>query len=521
VELRSGERLGGPVSSFPQGGRSGKKLFGTTLRAARAVWLAVVLLTVGLYILAIPERDAELLSTFQSLSPAQALILEEMGISGVQHARSVLVLEAAVALVFLMVALVIYVRKSDDWVAMLVSAGLVTYIARISPPLDTLAEARPELWLPTTLVQVLGLTCAIAFLYVFPDGRFVPRWSRFLLAAWVAWAIAWLLMPSSVFDLSDPFRLSVPSFVMLMLWIGSGIAIQTYRYLRVDTPVQRQQTKLILFGMTIALLGYLIFGLNRFAIPILEAPRHAAVVYDLIGVPIFLVIMLVVPVSFAVSILRYRLWDIDLVINRVIVYATLTAILGGMYSATITLSQRLFVALTGQQSDAAIVFTVLVVGATFTYLKGKLQNTVDRYVKPMPDPIKQVRAFGDELRAFCDLLDVEQLTHKILVESVRAFGARGGAVYLLRQGHYEPAYVEGEWDQVEGMSVWLDSEGERYGWISLGPRLNGLAYSDQDRAVFEDMTTLVARTMRLLAAVRVRVAEPAAAGSGRSDRLAS
>jgi hypothetical protein len=511
VELRSGERLGGPVSSFPQGGRSGKKLFGTTLRAARAVWLAVVLLTVGLYILAIPERDAELLSTFQSLSPAQALILEEMGISGVQHARSVLVLEAAVALVFLMVALVIYVRKSDDWVAMLVSAGLVTYIARISPPLDTLAEARPELWLPTTLVQVLGLTCAIAFLYVFPDGRFVPRWSRFLLAAWVAWAIAWLLMPSSVFDLSDPFRLSVPSFVMLMLWIGSGIAIQTYRYLRVDTPVQRQQTKLILFGMTIALLGYLIFGLNRFAIPILEAPRHAAVVYDLIGVPIFLVIMLVVPVSFAVSILRYRLWDIDLVINRVIVYATLTAILGGMYSATITLSQRLFVALTGQQSDAAIVFTVLVVGATFTYLKGKLQNTVDRYVKPMPDPIKGVQDFTERMRRFCDLVEAGQLARRALDESARAFRAGSGAVYLLRDGHFQLAHAHGEWTQLEGMSAWLECGDNRYGWIALGPRETGTQYTEEDQRLLQEIASLAGRTIELVTRVGF--------GSGRGGQV--
>lgn len=84
----------------------------------------------------------------------------------------------------------------------------------------------------------------------------------------------------------------------------------------------------------------------------------------------------------AIAILRYRLYEIDLILNRTLVYGALTAVLAGVYTASITLSQRLFSALSGEKSDAAIVFTTLVVVTLFTPIKTRLQAIVDARLKP-------------------------------------------------------------------------------------------------------------------------------------------
>jgi hypothetical protein len=85
--------------------------------------------------------------------------------------------------------------------------------------------------------------------------------------------------------------------------------------------------------------------------------------------------------AIAIAILRYRLYEIDLIINRTLVYGALSAVLAGVYTASITLSQRLFMAMTGERSDAAIVLTTLIVAATFTPLKARLQAVVDRRIR--------------------------------------------------------------------------------------------------------------------------------------------
>ena len=485
------------VANPIQAGSSGKRLRGRRLKLARLAWVSSVLLAVGLFVIALPLRQAELLQIMQNLSPSQELVLRDLGVSGQQHAGAVLLVEVLVPLVFFAVSILVYWQRSDDWVAMLVSAGLVYYVSWVSPALDTLRGFAG--WrIPAAAVQTMGLTCTLIFFYVFPDGRIVPQRFRLLLPLWGLFALAWVFVHGSVFDLSPQFDMSLESFGILIAWLATGYGAQIYRYMRVDTPVQRQQTKLVLFGAFLALLSYVTFGFNRFAIPVLSQPLFAGVVYDLIGVPIFMISVVVIPASFAVSILRYRLWDADVVINRAIVYGTLTAVLAGLYTASITLSQRVFVALTGEKSDAAIVFTTLVVASAFTHAKGILQSFVDRYLKPMPDPIKEIQAFSGQMRSFVEMMDVESLACKVCQEAVRAFDATGGAVYLMDDGHFRNTCTHGDWAQIEGMSVWLEADGRRFGWIALGPRRNQAEYEQGDVAIFSEMGSLAARAMVLV-----------------------
>ncbi|MHB1133906.1 MAG: hypothetical protein ACYC4L_16170 [Chloroflexota bacterium] len=480
-------------------------LSGQALSLAHAALSVSIAVTLVLFVAALPARSAQLAETMASLSPSQVLVLEELGVSPEGQARLVLGVEIGVALCFFAVGLIIFWRRPTDWVAMWNSAGQIMYIAWISPPLDALQASDSFLYWPALLVQILAMTNVIVFLYVFPNGRLVPRWSWLFLALWAVWAVLWALLPGSLFDLSDLFTISLPSFILTMAWLASGLLAQLYRFQRMANPVERQQAKFVLASCAVAISGYLVFGFDRFAVPVLDEPRHAGVVYDLVGVPLTLLISLVLPFGIGFSMLRYRLWDIDLLLNRALVYGMLTAILSGLYTASITFSQRLFVALTGERSDAAIVFTTLVVASTFTSLKGRLQVVVDRYVKEKPDPTRHVRAFSEQLRSVVDVMDVERVTARALDEMVRAFGATSGAVYMLRDGHFVPVYSNGDWAQIEGMSVWLEHEGVRFGWITLGPREDGLGYSEEDLGVFSEVAELVSGAIWI--AMRARLAE--------------
>jgi hypothetical protein len=100
------------------------------------------------------------------------------------------------------------------------------------------------------------------------------------------------------------------------------------------------------------------------------------------GIDTFAWVLPVMPLAVGIAILRYHLYDIDMLIARALVYIPLTAVLAGAYAASVALFQRIFVSLTGQSSDAAIVITTLILASLFTPVRKALENAVDRRFRP-------------------------------------------------------------------------------------------------------------------------------------------
>ncbi len=467
---------------------------GLRLSALRAGWFGVALATLTIFAQAIPARYAELLHTLQNLSPAQELVLQELGISTDVHARLMMAVEIAAPVVFFGMAFLIFLRRSDNWVPIFISVTLVTFVAWISPAFNALTASSSAWKIPATVIQVLGASCALVFYFIFPNGCFVPRWAPILLIPWSGWMLAWLLFPGSLFDLSNTFRIPILIFPLFLTWWTIGIGAQIYRYRQTANPTQRQQTKLVLFVVAMYVLAYMAFGLDRFVLPVIAEPRHAAVVYDLIGAPFFQVIALLIPVAFAISILRYRLWDIDTLVNQALVYGVLTAIVAGLFPALLTLCQRIFIAFTGAKSDGAIVLTTLIFASSLTPLKNTLQSIVDRYIKPLPDPTTRAKALCERLQSFVEFFDMEQLARRTIDEAVQSFGANGGVISLVRDGRLSLLHMCGAWPQTEGISARLEYGGISYGRIVLGPRRTAQLYLPQDRESLEQLAVLVAQT---------------------------
>jgi hypothetical protein len=266
-------------------------------------------------------------------------------------------------------------------------------------------------WIDLPAFAVLALFLPL----LFPDGHLPSR--RWRPVAWVsaaavaAFVVAKMFGPGS-FDkfptIRNPLGLEDQAAffealggalepLLLSLVVLSSAALFS-RVRRADAE-QRQQIKWFAYAGALVLV-YFLLGPFTGAFPALEPTRNVIVVVALVAVP----------AAVGIAILRYRLYDIDLIINRTIVYVALTAVLAGVYTGAVALFQRAFVAMSGQNSDLAIVMTLFVLATVFTPIKNTLQSAVDRRIKPTPRPVVTHSTSIDDLLMLAELHDRGVLT---------------------------------------------------------------------------------------------------------------
>ncbi|HRX03312.1 MAG TPA: hypothetical protein P5148_09220, partial [Anaerolineae bacterium] len=153
------------------------------------------------------------------------------------------------------------------------------------------------------------------------------------------------------------------------------VVAQVQRYRRISTPTQRQQTKWIMFGLLCMFAMMVFWTIFVEMFPLQPGRQRLALYFSGLIQDIFISVF---PLAVAFSILRYRLWDIDLIIRRTLVYGALTLLLALVYFGSITLLSSLFSSITGQQSALAIVVSTLLIAALFTPLRRRLQDWIDR-----------------------------------------------------------------------------------------------------------------------------------------------
>jgi hypothetical protein len=322
---------------------------------------------------------------------------------------------------------------------------------------------------------------------LFPYGRFAPRWTAFMMVPLVALALG----PSLQYEPPDTLLL-----VVVLGLAGVGVYSRVHRYRRVSGPLERLQTKWVGMGL-MGTLGVMVLSLVSFAAFPAEEPTPARVYFLLASVPLVAVLALLFPISVAVAVLRYRLWGVDALISRTLVYGSLTAILGGMYIASIQLFRALFTGFSGEKSDAAVVLTTLVVAASFTRIRMRLQSLVDARFKELPDPTRRLRAFRERAESFVQLTDPARVAHQLLTEATAAFDAASGTVSLQRNGRLQPVQEVGEPGRLGTLEVPLEHQGRPVGPLSLGGRRNGRPYTDHDRETLRRTAEVVSHAMAI------------------------
>jgi hypothetical protein len=347
-------------------------------------------------------------------------------------------------------------------------------------------------WLQN-LLWPIGLVTAFFILpVVFPQGRLPSSRWRWPIGASLAVAaglsLAFAIQPGPINNfgpIENPFGLKAASglataligiFHVLGIVLIAIVAYSLIQRLRHTDGIEHEQLKWFVYAIAMAAL---------------VTPLGAS--GNKLGQVLLVLASLLVPISVGIAILRYRLFDIDLIINRTLVYLPLTALLAGIFAASISIAQRVFVSVTGQTSDAAVAFTTLVVVAVFDPLKVRLEALVDTRFKETPEAMKKLNAYTEQLKSMLQIFDAKQTAQKFLGEAVAAFDSEGGAVYLNENGKSELLCQSEQWNGSVQIDVPLQHDGKTLGALALGKRRNGADYSSQDRATLEKSGTLIAR----------------------------
>src|SRR5919112_140150 len=269
------------------------------------------------------------------------------------------------------------------------------------------------IWVPA--VGLLGTYV----LLLFPDGR-LPS-SRWRPLAWLSGAVILLLSlgvmlaPGPLDNLGgvrNPFGiegadwLTAGAYVLLPLlplcMLASALSL-VLRYRR-SGGEERQQIKWIAFAASVVVVVYAIALIASFVFPAESWTTAGSVWWLNLLTYVVLSSFTLVPIAVGIAVLKYRLYEIDLIINRALVYGSLTAMLVALYLGGIVLLQRVFVTFTGQRSTLAVVASTLLIAALFNPLRRRIQYFIDRrFYRSKYDARKTLEAFSTKLRDDTDL----------------------------------------------------------------------------------------------------------------------
>jgi len=476
-------------------------LSGRSLLLARTVWLVVVALAVGLFVAGIPAEFALLqvpcttpICATGQLPPTGLRSLRDLGFSPGSFAAYTVVMDIVFATVYGVVAGLIFFRRSDDRMALFISLALLTFgTATFTFTMEALGARHPVWETPVAFLHFLGAASFGLFLYLFPDGRFVPPWVRWVALAWIAWQLAEHFFPNWV---SEPNLWQ--TWTETVVWLGAlGTVIysQVHRYRHTSSAVQKQQIKWVVFGISAAFGGFI--GINMvLAASGAEAPTSpGALVAYLIGYTfISYLAVLIVPVTIGIAMLRHHLFDVNLVINRTLVYGTLTASIVGLYVLVVGSLGTLL------QTGETLFVPLLAAGlaaALFAPLRTRLQRGVNHLMYGDRDePYAVLARLGQHLES---TLAPDAVLPTVAITVKEALKLPYAAIELERNGTFETVAATGE-PVEDPLRLALVYRGETVGILVVGPRIGEEAFTPADRRLLDDLAPQIgvaAHTVRL------------------------
>ena len=322
--------------------------------------------------------------------------------------------------VWVTAGLILAWRKSDDWMALLVSLFLILFqvsvnlsglISSKSVSSSTSTQTDP-LWF--VLFYYFCQSLAFPVLALFPNGRFVPRWMIWPTIAFMVFNTLGGFIPSN-----SP--MGWVGFPLLLLLFTCLAGAMIYRYRRGATLSERQQIKWLAFC---AILDLVLNWIGPVVLSLLfpQAFRPHTLPYVLYQL-VWPLTVLGIPISIGIAILRYRLWDIDIIINRTLVYGLLSAILALLYIGLVLGLQFLFDHIAG---PAAANSPIILVGSTLLIvvlsrpLRNRIQSIIDRrFYRRKYDARHIVANFGATLRSEVDLAQLSEQLLTVVEETMR------------------------------------------------------------------------------------------------------
>jgi class 3 adenylate cyclase len=335
-------------------------LSGGRLATVRLAYVGVLLLAVATFVHAVPHWvNAALLKA----PPNGAQQLPSPTLVRVDTAAAL-----AVPLAVAVVAAVILRYRSRDWFGLFASVEALLFGLAIAGPWSSVPLSDP--WsLPTRVAIKLALIAIVTLLYTFPTGRFVPHWSRWLLVIFAGWAVV-----STVDTAVDPVVARGIWQLALVAFFFTGLGAQAYRFLSLASSAERRQTKWVFYGLALIIAAYALWSLIEFGTHNQALATVADIAVQLASIASVLL--------FGIAVIRFRLYDIDLVVNRTILYGSATVLLVIAFAGLSELSKRMIEAATGHSSDIMTIPLIVAAAVAFGPLQRRIRPIVDRLLPP-------------------------------------------------------------------------------------------------------------------------------------------
>ena len=446
------------------------RLHGRWLLAARVIWLVLALAIVVLNGLALPGVPAAL----HPPPPAVGVALI-MGTNGM------------CTLLYLTISALLFWRRSDDRMAYFCSLMLLTFGGAVFGFLEY-APPTTRVWnLAFYSLFFLGQVSFLIFFYLFPSGRFVPRWTRWCALLYAVYWVVWILFQEGLAS-------GTPGYLFLLFLLTAVIA-QVYRYRSVSTRAERQQTKWVVFGFALAILLFIFTRLIFFLLPP-DLNNSPAVNYLLGGGSVYLSFMLI-PIFIGIALFRAQLFDIDIIIKRTLVYGLLTAFVIGIYVLVVGYLGALF------HTNGNLVISLIatgIVAVLFQPLRGLLQRGVNRLLYGLRDePYVVLAGLGQRLKSTLE----PDAVFSTIVETVKeTLKLSYAAIEVKEETAFVLAASSGTPPTKEALRLHLVYQSKQVGTLIIAPRGRDDAFTPADLRLLDDLTHQIGNavhTVRLTA----------------------
>ncbi|MFC5450327.1 sensor histidine kinase [Paenibacillus aestuarii] len=388
------------------------------------------------------------------------------------YAAAFVLIDCALAFVFYGAAGIIVWKGRREQIAWLAALALVTYGTTFPILVYMVSKGHLLLEQWTHAVDTIGWLSLFLFFLLFPNGRFSPSWTSFIYIPFMILELAGLIFRHSWIDLqmwSGSARILVYAAAILTM-----IVSQVYRYRRLSTSTERQQTKWVVFGVSISFAGFI--GVSAFFV----YPAFAVVpmTYILLNTALHLFVA-IIPVSLTFSVLRKRLWDIDPLVNRTLVYGALSLLIILLYAGTVLYLSRLF----RSEGNFLISLTAAsLVAVAFVPLKARLQKMVNRWLNGRhDDPYAVLVELSNHLTKPID----PERTLDVVAATVRDALRLPYASVALRLDGQNALMAVSEKNKYELYEFPVIHGGEEQGTLMLSSRSAGEGFTAEDRKLID------------------------------------
>jgi len=442
-----------------KGASSQMNLKGRALFFARLFWIIIVLISMGVFLFSLPAGYEGVLRYVKSSDVAQSLHGHKINPNLLVQIRMFRAIGFWV--IHLLVGVMIFYYRSYERAALWISLALITFG---TTSFVGLVPSLTALHLPARLMVLLGAVSIGLLFFLFPDGHFIPAWTRYILIAW-AILLFWIILfaeHSSVFTPKANDILTAGFIVIFLL-------AQVIRYNLRSDITQRQQTKWVMFGASVAVVGWIAttFGFNLLPqnIVIFEIKRTLQ-----------LGIFLLIPLSITLAMFRYRLWNIDPIVNRTLVYGMLSFLTIAFY---VLIVGNFAIYFRSIETNIVISFIATgVVAILFEPLRQRLQRTVNNIMYgERDDPATVLTRLGQRLESALAPDSVLQTIVETIAQTLRLPYA---AISLLDNAQATIFASTPNLPPSELIHLPLAYQSERVGELILAVRSKGESFSPAD-----------------------------------------